>query len=143
MRAAVLGGGEPFETCATDGGLPRAGLRRWAQAINYITSHDVEGDWGHVFTFLLRQGVGGDELEKRIKLAFACLLTAVGIPMILAGEEFADEHERFDANGNVDQQGGKQVDPVNFDRATEPFRARVLAYVSRLVKLRTAHRASR
>jgi hypothetical protein len=31
--------------------------------------------------------------EKQIKLAFACLLTAVGIPMILAGDEFADEHD--------------------------------------------------
>jgi len=52
--------------------------------------------------------------EKRIKLAFVCLLTAVGIPMILAGEEFADEHDFFNPDGNVAQSGGKQVDPVNF-----------------------------
>jgi len=50
------------------------------------------------------------------KLAFACLLTAVGIPMILAGEEFADQHDRFDSHGNVSQDGGKQVDPVDFSR---------------------------
>jgi pullulanase len=61
--------------------------------------------------------------------------------MILAGEEFADEHERFNANGTVDQRGGKQVDPVHFARAAEPFRARILVYVSRLVKLRTSHPA--
>ena len=30
------------------------------------------------------------DAEKRIKLAFGCLLTAVGIPMILAGEELSD-----------------------------------------------------
>jgi pullulanase len=41
--------------------------------------------------------------EKRIKLAFVCLLAAVGIPMILAGEEFADEHDFFNADGNVTQ----------------------------------------
>ena len=31
---------------------------------------------------------------------------------VLAGEEFGDEHDRFDRFGNVDQDGGKQVDPV-------------------------------
>lgn len=33
------------------------------------------------------------EKEQRAKLAFVCLLTAVGIPMILAGEEFVDQME--------------------------------------------------
>lgn len=143
VRAAVLGIGDPFETVVRQMVDCRAfGFTDGTQAVNYITSHDVEGDWRQrLCTFLQRQGVAGDDLEKRIKLAFICLLTAVGIPMILAGEEFADEHERFDANGNVDQQGGKQVDPVHFARAAEPFRARVLAYVSRLVQLRTSHPA--
>jgi len=36
--------------------------------------------------------------------------------MILAGDEFADQHDLFDARGNVTQNGGKQVDPVNFSR---------------------------
>ena len=49
-------------------------------------------------------------------MSFQCLLTAVGVPMILAGEEFADQHDLFDADGGVTQQGGKQVDPVNFSR---------------------------
>ena len=35
----------------------------------------------------------GRPTEERIKLAFACLLTAVGIPMIFAGDEFADQHD--------------------------------------------------
>jgi pullulanase len=30
--------------------------------------------------------------ERRIKLAFVCLMTAVGIPMILRAKEFADQH---------------------------------------------------
>jgi hypothetical protein len=34
--------------------------------------------------------------EERTKLAFVCLLTAVGIPMIFAGEEFCDpKRERY------------------------------------------------
>jgi hypothetical protein len=119
------------------------GFTDGAQAVNYITSHDVEGEWNmRLYDFLLRHGVTTDDaVYRRVKLAFVCLLTAVGIPMILAGEEFADEHERFDRNGQVDQDGGKQVDPVNYSRATEPARADVLAYVSRLVKLRSSHPA--
>jgi pullulanase/glycogen debranching enzyme len=143
VRSAVLGGSGGFENVVRHLiDCRNLGFTDGAQAVNYITSHDVEGDWNiRLYNFLLRQGVAPAEVEKRIKLAFVCLLTAVGIPMILAGEEFADEHYRFDKNGTVDQDGGKQVDPVNFARATEPMRARILAYVSRLVKLRTTHPA--
>ena len=79
------------------------------------------------------------DAEKRTKLAFACLLTAVGVPMILAGDEFADQHDLFDANGNVTQDGGKQVDPVNFTRLGDDWRSRIKEYVSRLIKLRTSY----
>ncbi len=69
--------------------------------------------------------------------------------MILAGEEFADEHDFFDSTGNVSQSGGKQVDPVNFGRlidtsgdgALGELRRRVFAYVSRLVKFRVKNPA--
>ena len=89
------------------------------------------------------------EKEKRIKLAFVCLLTAVGIPMILAGEEFADQHDLFDQPGWVSQSGGKQIDPVKFSRLPDrsdpdqPMRCRIFNYVARLVKLRTSHDGSR
>ena len=72
-----------------------------------------------------------------MKLAFACLLTAVGIPMILAGEEFADQHDRFNSQGDVTQDGGKQVDPVDFSRLRDDWRRRIFEYVARLVKART------
>jgi 1,4-alpha-glucan branching enzyme len=109
-----------------------------ARAIIYVTKHDVEG-FRHerLFNMLDSAGVDRDGIEKRVKLAFACLLTAVGIPMILAGEEFADQHDRFDANGNVTQAGGKQVDPVNFSRQSEPWRRRIFEMVARLVRFRT------
>jgi 1,4-alpha-glucan branching enzyme len=154
-----------------------------ARAINYLTSHDVEGRRKErLYDFMkaslslaaseplfdrraieseLRDSIrregrepDGKELHerasqiilhrarlRRIKLGFVCQLTAVGIPMILAGEEFGDQHDLFDSRGNVTHQGGKQVDPVNFSRFDDPDRRNLFDYVSRLVHLRTSHRA--
>lgn len=105
-----------------------------AQAVNYVTSHDVEG-YGNerLYNFLANNKI--IQPEKRIQLAFVCLLTAVGIPMILAGEEFADHHDLAVTHPQ------KQADPVNFDRSAEPWRREIMQYVARLVKLRTAHDA--
>jgi pullulanase len=108
-----------------------------AQAVIYLTSHDVEGFRNErLFNFLRNNHVF--DAEKRIKLAFACLLTAVGVPMILAGDEFADEHDLFDQKGSVTQRGGKQVDPVNFSRLGDEWRRRIRNYAARLVKFRTS-----
>ena len=116
------------------------GLTDLAQAIIYLTSHDVEGPGNErMYNFLLNNGIS--DTEKPIKLAFACLLTAVGIPMILAGEEFADQHDLFDQNGNVDQQGGKQVDPVNYSRLSDDWRSRIKEYTGRLIACRTNNTA--
>jgi pullulanase/glycogen debranching enzyme len=107
-----------------------------SQAINYLTSHDVEGfRKERLFNFFSTSGV--NDIERRVKLAFACLLTAVGIPMILAGEEFADQPDRFNSQGDVTQDGGKQVDPVDFSRLRDDWRRRIFEYVARLVKART------
>ncbi len=107
-----------------------------AQAVIYLTSHDVEGFRNErLLNFLRNNGIF--EAEKRIKLAFACLLTAVGVPMILAGDEFADQHDLFDEKGHVSQGGGKQVDPVNFARLSDEWRRRIKEYVARLIKFRT------
>ncbi len=111
----------------------------------------------HERLFTSLRGLSDELIEKRIKLAFVCLMTAVGIPMLLAGEEFADTHDLFDENGNVTQNGGKQIDPVNFGRLSAgpadptdpnarannpdayfgPMRRRILAYVKSLIRLRT------
>ncbi|HTQ54943.1 MAG TPA: hypothetical protein VMI94_10810 [Bryobacteraceae bacterium] len=142
LRPAILGqskDGETFEQSIRrliD--CRNLGFSDGAQAILYVTSHDVEGfQKERLFTMLSKSGFQGDDIGKRIKLAFACLLTAVGIPMILAGEEFADQHDVFDANGNVTEQGGKEVDPVDFSRLDQPFRQDIFQYVARLVQLRT------
>jgi pullulanase len=187
VRAAILGEGAQggsFETtirraidCRLDG------FSDGAKAVNYLTSHDVEGyrkerlynlmlqsinrgNSGHLFSedairYEIHRQAGGliseeevtwrtnQEIDKifhrarlrRVKLAFVCLLTAVGIPMILAGEEFGDQHDLFDAHGNVTHQGGKQVDPVNYSRVDEHDRNELFNYVAKLVQLRTSHPA--
>jgi glycosidase len=145
IRAAILGENvesEPtFEwTVKKAIDCRNLGFGDLGQAILYVTKHDVEG-FRHERLFTMLRNFPDDQIEKRIKLAFVCLLTAVGIPMILAGEEFGDEHDFFDAHGNVTQGGGKQVDPVNFDRLTgtdarSEMRRRILAYVTKLIRLR-------
>lgn len=109
----------------------RMGFQDGAKAVNYITSHDVEGvKKERLYNYLQNNGVVWK--ERQIKLAFVCLLTTVGIPMILAGEEFADEHDLRPVHPQ------KQSDPVNFSRMNDQWRHRVFEYVARLVKFRTA-----
>jgi pullulanase len=106
-----------------------------SQAVNYITSHDVEGfNNQRLYNYLDSNGIVFK--EKYIKLAFVCLLTAVGIPMIFAGEEFADQH---DLSPNEAQE--KQVDPVNYERLNDGWRRSIFDYVARLIHLRTTSKA--
>ncbi|HEY8036597.1 MAG TPA: alpha-amylase family glycosyl hydrolase [Methylobacter sp.] len=110
------------------------GFRDGAEAVNYVGSHDVEGFRNErLFNFLQNNGIVFT--EERIKLAFVCLLTAVGIPMIFAGDEFADQHDLSVSHPP------KQRDAVNYERLNEPFRRRVFDYVARLVKFRTSYDA--
>lgn len=145
IRAALLGknaGDEPsFEwTVRKAIDCRYTGYQDGTQAIIYLTSHDVEGPQNErLFNFLQNNGIV--HKQRRIQLGFVCLLTAVGIPMILAGEEFADEHDLFDQQGHVTQGGGKQVDPVNFSRLEDEWRAAIKNYVARLVRFRTTHPA--
>ena len=111
-----------------------------AQAVIYVTSHDVEGFRNErLYNLLVSNGIV--QTQQRIQLAFVCLLTSVGIPMILAGEEFAAQHDFFDANGNVDQNGGKQVDPVNFSLLDNAWQTQLKNYVANLTQLRTSSAA--
>jgi 1,4-alpha-glucan branching enzyme len=111
-----------------------AGFADGAQAVNYITSHDVEGFENERLFLFFQNNEIFFKLE-RCKLAFACLLVSVGVPMILAGEEFADEHDR--GLGHPD----KQQDPLNFARLRDPWRRDLFDYVARLVRFRIASAA--
>jgi 1,4-alpha-glucan branching enzyme len=72
----------------------------------------------------------------RIFGVFAILMTSVGIPMLLAGEEFGDVHD-FDFR---DVQG-KQQDPVQFTRSGFTGNGSLQSGVARLIGLRTSHPA--
>lgn len=110
------------------------------QAVNYIGSHDLTNtdadgtNNDRLYSYLDRMGVALK--DKPIKLAFVCLLTSVGIPMILAGDEFASPMSFALTDPNVND--AKQMDPVNFDLiGADPWRKQIFDYVSRLVKFRT------
>ena len=110
------------------------GYEHGHQVVNYLGSHDVEGFQNErLYNFLENNQV--HEKEQRFKLGFACLLTAVGIPMIFAGDEFADKHDLTTRHPD------KQMDAVNFERLEIPWRKKIFDYVARLVKLRTAYPA--
>jgi pullulanase len=150
IRAALFGNnadGEPsFEWTVRKGiDCKLLGFTDSAQAVNYITSHDVEGPQKErLCTSFRYANFGNDDIARRVKLGFACLITAVGIPMFLAGEEFADENDLFDIHGNVSNNSGKQIDPVDFSRLEgdeNAWRRDVRDVVARLIKLRTSHAA--
>jgi pullulanase len=161
IRAALLGqgaGGDSFESTVRKAIDCRAfGYHDLAEAVIYLGTHDVEGFHKERlatmfrYAFPLVEGMTGaqrdrqdQEIARRVKLGFACLLTAVGIPMILAGDEFADEHDLFDIRGSISNQSGKQVDPVNFSRLEgddNAWRRSVLTHVKRLIALRATHPA--
>lgn len=145
IRAALLGqivDGEPSVEWTVRKAIDcrNFGFSDRSQAVIYLTSHDVEGFRNErLLNFFLNNRVV--DAEKRIKLGFACLLTAVGVPMILSGDEFADQHDLCDQKGNVSQQSGKQIDPVNLSRLGDEWRRRIKEYVARLIKFRTGSEA--
>ncbi|PYT09604.1 MAG: hypothetical protein DMF60_02230, partial [Acidobacteria bacterium] len=145
IRAALLGqnaeGESSFEATVRKAIDCRSfGYGDITQAVIYLTSHDVEGFRNErLFNFLLSNGVS--DVGRRVKLGFACLLTSVGVPMILAGDEFADQHDLLDAKGGVTQGSGKQVDPVNFSRLGDEWRRQIKEYVAHLIKFRTTSEA--
>lgn len=111
----------------------RRGFADLSQAVIYITSHDVGGGVANqrLYAWLDAHRIAAK--QERYLLAFACLLTAVGLPMLLAGEEFAMQPV---LNALDDYQ--KQIDPIDFTQfARDAWRQTLFAAVARLVKLRT------
>jgi 1,4-alpha-glucan branching enzyme len=138
-----------------------------SQAVNYLTSHDVEGeDEKRIMNYLLapmlkahgchdtvddirwvsdhldtgasdqQRFLHGMALEK-LRSAFCLLLTSVGIPMILAGDEFGDVHDLDHTNWRM-----KMSDPVDWERLYSSINNHNLwRSVAELISLRTRHPA--
>jgi 1,4-alpha-glucan branching enzyme len=133
-----------------------------ACAVNYATSHDVQGAPRMMDVILgpVLQSVGypdGGYLSVKAAVdqpqstavsaavatalgrlfgVFALIMTSVGIPMFLAGEEFGDIHDS-DPNA-VD---AKQQNPVQWQRAAYTANAALMARVGALIQLRTSNPA--
>ncbi|UHG93067.1 alpha-amylase family glycosyl hydrolase [Spirosoma oryzicola] len=142
------------------------GFADLSQNVNYITSHDVEKPeearfMNYLFGQLLRQKQLGDgsvdtirtivdtiagqseaiiathaEALERVRSGFAILMTSVGIPMLLAGEEFGDIHDLDQTDYRL-----KMSDPVDWQRRTQPGHSDLWNAVRALIYLRTSHPA--
>jgi 1,4-alpha-glucan branching enzyme len=142
-----------------------AGYADMACSVDYITSHDV-ADGPRLTNVILgpmlaAAGLGDGGVEnvrnavdtadstsnpallgtvqaalRRVFGAFAILMTSVGIPMWLAGEEFGDVHDTDYIDVNE-----KQQDPVQWNRAAFRGNAALKANVAKLIQLRTSHPA--
>jgi glycosidase len=128
------------------------GFTDLGQRVTYCTSHDVENpNDRRLYSFYLdlvtgqwdaaRQGYNLDpasvpEFEvlarEMLVSSFALMLTCRGIPMFLAGEEFADLHDVAPWDWRR-----KMSDPIDWYRRLEPGHARVLKRVQELIALRT------
>jgi 1,4-alpha-glucan branching enzyme len=73
-----------------------------------------------------------------VRSAFALLMTSVGIPMFLAGEEFGDVHDLDHTDWRL-----KMSDPVDWARAERKGHRRLREAVGELIRLRTGHEALR
>jgi 1,4-alpha-glucan branching enzyme len=142
-----------------------SGFADMACSVAYITSHDV-ADAPRLMNTLLgptlppaglgdggidsvRAAVDGADASsstvwhdtvragaKRVFGGFAILMTSVGIPMFLAGEEFGDVHDMSYTDVNP-----KQEDPVQWGRARFTANSELLTNVTALIRLRTSHPA--
>lgn len=142
-----------------------AGFADMACSVAYITSHDV-ADGPRLMNVLLgplleAAGLGDGQIEcvraavdgadsstnaalhaavqagaARVFGGFAILMTSVGIPMFLAGEEFGDVHDMSFTDVNP-----KQEDPVQWGRAQWAANSQLKASVAKLIQLRTSHPA--
>jgi 1,4-alpha-glucan branching enzyme len=110
--------------------------------VTYCTSHDVEADdEQRLFSYFAQKldAAGGDPTLlalDQVHAALALTLTATGIPMFLAGEEFADLHDTDHRDWRR-----KMSDPVDWQRTDEPGRRELLNRIRDLVWLRRQHTA--
>jgi 1,4-alpha-glucan branching enzyme len=119
-----------------------------ASRVTYCTSHDVQADDEQRLMPYFLSRLGGESRSGKIEPGWfesasemvhstlALTLTAAGIPMFLAGEEFGDLHDSDRKNWML-----KMSDPVDWERSTFPGHAHLLARVRELVEMRATHPA--
>jgi 1,4-alpha-glucan branching enzyme len=146
------------------GSALRPGFTDLAQAVDYLTSHDVQQPEAQRLMsvmvqeeFALGAGQGSVAAVRdivdgvgtrpdppaaytaaldRVRGAFSLLLTSVGIPMLLAGEEFGDVHDVDPADWRL-----KMSDPVDWQRRWYPRHGELRDRIRNLILLRRTHPA--
>lgn len=132
-----------------------------ACSVDYATSHDV-ADAPRLMNIILGSMIGAgmdddgiarvraavdnqisngladtvDAACRRVFGVYGILMTSVGMPMLLAGEEFGDVHD--ESASDVNQ---KQEDPVQWLRAQLPANSELQTHIGELIRLRTTHPA--
>jgi 1,4-alpha-glucan branching enzyme len=76
----------------------REGYQGATNVVNYLTNHDHN----HLMHELGERGILGEAAFKRAKLGSALLMTAMGIPMIWMGEEFAEYKAKSPEQNKID-----------------------------------------
>lgn len=142
------------------------GFQDMAQAINYIASHDVEKEneqryFNYCFRHILNERHLSDgnvnairyfvdqlphqshEIQaahydalQRVRSTFAILFTSLGVPMLLAGEEFADCHDLDHHDWRL-----KMSDPIDWHRLEQAERKILWHQCRELIQLRKTHPA--
>ena len=128
------------------GGFRRQGFTTATQVVNYICSHDERRPeyeiqhWRDYIQLGVGRRNGGspapparwDLALQKARLGMAVLLTAPGVPMLLAGQEFGDDCPRT-------------IDfwPLDWSKLEQPQGRRQCEFVERLLHLRHEHPALR
>ncbi len=76
----------------------REGFMGATNVVNYLTNHDHH----HLMYELGERGILDESAFKRAKLGAALLMTAVGIPMLWMGEEFAEYKPKTPESSKID-----------------------------------------
>jgi 1,4-alpha-glucan branching enzyme len=137
--------GQPSRTRLARGLVTTGKFEDMAQHVTYATSHDVEkDDEQRLYSYFIESLAARTGTREDLSLlaldmvhsTLALTLTAAGIPMFLAGEEFADLHDTDHRDWRQ-----KMSDPVDWSREGDAGRRELLARVRDLVGLRTGHPA--
>ncbi|OQY29261.1 MAG: hypothetical protein B6244_04565 [Candidatus Cloacimonetes bacterium 4572_55] len=95
--------------------------------LNYIESHD---ETRVIYEATAYQNMSYEIALKKSKLGAAILMTGWGMPMIYAGQEFAQNGVSRDPNGNI------QPQPLQWENLDQPEGSEMFDYYSALIDLR-------
>lgn len=107
----------------------RQGYETTTNVINYLATHDRE----HIMRELENRGISGVAAFRRAKLAAVLLMTAMGVPMLWMGEEFAEAKRKSEKV--------TQPKKIAWPLLEKPLNHDLFAYYQKLIALRQQNSA--